>query len=146
MNVEDFAAACDVVGEFYVDDDTLAECRDAIRAGIKENFERKATSDGASWPPRKKPGDGHPLLDESGALKAAATSDAIGSIAELGNNTVTVGVEAAGPGGLPGARRHQYGDDPPGIRQREFIGISDAVVERCGELAAQQFVEDLFSD
>jgi hypothetical protein len=52
----------------------LRECKDLVRGSIKGNFDSATAPDGGAWPARKpRPGDdGHPLLDDTGFLKAAA--------------------------------------------------------------------------
>lgn len=152
LTVEQFVAACERAAGLVAEDlaGSFPDVETIVRMGIEDNFDNERSAadfwgGGGQWPERKVKGDGHPLLNESGALRAAATQKgAVGSVSRIEGDTLEVGVEASGPGGLPGARRHQYGDSPPGIRQREFVGISDDTLEFVAERVAEELVRKLF--
>lgn len=153
LSVEQFAEACEKLANLAASDlqPAFADVEQIVRMGIEDNFDNQSTADGNAWPPRKKPGDGHPLLIESGALKAAALGRGEGSVSRIAEATMStcelqIGVEAVpgGPGGIPGARRHQYGDTPPGIRAREFIGISDETLDFVCERVGDELLSKLF--
>lgn len=146
MSLAEFGDWCHQVGDIQAEElkGAFPDVEKTIRMGIEDLFTMEASADGEAWPERKVKGDGHQLLDDNGALRAAATGRGPGSISQVNYPAeLQVGVEAAGPGGLPGARRHQYGDSPPGIRQREFIGVSDDTADVATKRVADEVMKKI---
>jgi phage gpG-like protein len=111
MTTDDFSDACADAERFEasVFAESLNECRDVLRAGVAENFARQGSASG-SWPPRRDQGNGHPLLNDNGTLKDAATSDGPGSVSRVVDGCeLQVGVAVGESGSLAGAAVHQYG-------------------------------------
>ncbi len=100
-----------------------------VRDGFAGNFSRATGQDGTGWPPRKSPGDGHPLLQETGAL-FGATQGGLGGVAVVEDRDLAVGVDASVySGGIRGAKVHNFGFPDRNIPQREFIYASEDVLE-----------------
>lgn len=148
--VDDFAAACErsAVALETVPEGVFADIEELLRIGIGDNFENQATADGASWPARKRRGDGHPLLDDTGALKAAATGTGAGSVSRVvGGDELQIGVEKIDLGGLMGAAVHQYGhtySDGRVMPKREYLSISDETAEQAAALVLDRVMEGVF--
>jgi phage gpG-like protein len=110
-----------------------------LRQGIDQHFQQRATPGGSSWPQRKdkKP---HPLLEETGTLRAAATiQGAVGHVERLEGDTLTLGVDKTiDEGGLPGAAVHQYGYPPGNIPQRQYLGFSEETTDRSADVVADK--------
>jgi hypothetical protein len=101
---------------------------------------------GSAWPPRKDPGDGHPLLIETGALQAAATGKHAASVHRIVDRTeLQLGVDpgASNEGGIPWAVTHQEGNPAVNIAQREFAGISDETADKCAEIVADHKLAEI---
>lgn len=113
-----------------------------LRQGIDRHFQQRATPGGSSWPQRKdrKP---HPLLEETGTLRAASTTEgAVGHIERLEGDTLTLGVDKTiDQGGLPGAAVHQYGYPPRNIPQRQYLGFSEETADRSAEVVGDKLME-----
>lgn len=147
MNVDEFSQFCERVGEI-TGESVLHACADdlenIVRMGVDDNFANEATADGSAWPKRKRQGDGHPILTDTGALRAGATEKgATGSVSRLGGETLEIGVDAlqGGPGGLPGARVHNFGYPEKNIPQREYMAVSDSVVDFLEERTADEVMK-----
>lgn len=109
----------------------------AMQAGQDENFGKQATREGAAWAPRKPPAGNWPILNKTGALRAAATGQGPGAIQEVTDRSATVGVDASvviHGGGVHAAGFHQSGTAR--MPARPFIGASDAIEEAIGEVIA----------
>lgn len=149
QTAREFAKEFSGMAESFGDDqaDALRECTGVVRAGIAENFQQSRSSSGQSWPARKDPAAGnHPLLIKDGKLLAAATGKGAGSVARVvDQQTLEVGVDpdAGTAGSVKGARRHQYGDTPPGILARPFIGVSDSAADKCAEVVADHALREI---
>ena len=114
-------------------------------AAVAANFERATSPDGASWPARKVAGDGHPLLDELGALKAAATGTGPGYVERVTDRELVLGVDkSVDLGGIPGAGVHNFGFR--NIPQREFLGAADDHLEKLDQAIADGVEAILFKD
>ena len=146
--VEEFGAACEatagVVG--VVPDGVFVDIEEILRMGIDDNFNNQATADGVSWPARKRIGDGHPLLDDTGALKAAAIGEGAGSVSRVvGGDELQIGVEKIELGGLMGTAVHQYGYPERNIPQREYLSISDDTADQAADLVLDRIFEEIFA-
>ena len=167
MTAEEFANAIDRMVQAIPSEipDALMGCVPIVRAGVAENFARQGAPSMA-WPQRKDIGDGHPLLDATGKLKAAATTDSEGSVARVvDGNELQVGVEAANEGSLAGALVHQYGATIRPVRKkflswidsqgrrvfarqvtippRPYMEISEEVADECCAHIAGHFAETI---
>lgn len=111
QEVDEFCAEIDALADTFATDMTAAleDCRPFVARSIAKTFASRTTPDYEGWPPRKDIGDGHPLLDESGALKNAATGEGPGHVERIGPDSLEWGVEKINQGGLMGAAVHQYG-------------------------------------
>lgn len=144
----------------------MTQCEVIVHAGIADCFARQGGPEGEVWPPRKDPAGKHPLLDESGALKAAATGKGPGAVTRIADDSLEIGVDASvEQGGLPGAFVHQFGAtirpvsklflswvDPLGQRifakqvtipARPYLGFSVDTADRCCEVLADGALEQL---
>lgn len=137
--LEDFADyLVDVISEFETQPPSslLEGLRDELRQGIREGFNSSSDPEtGAGWPPRKRAGDGHPILINKGSLLQAATGGGAGSVGRIGTGEVTIGVSDASVGY---AKFHQHGTSkmPP----RPFMGASEKTLSTCGELIAESYL------
>jgi len=127
----------------------LEDCREIVHEGIEENFLGAHDPEGAAWPSRKDPKPQHPLLILTGALSEAATNpQAKGAVSRIEDGALAVGVTTASDiGSLKGARRHNYGDAGlglgDGIRQREFLGISEEATEKAMDVCVEYLMQEL---
>jgi phage gpG-like protein len=150
----------------------VRNCKDPLLEAFSDNFASQSAA-GVSWPPRKDTGFGHPLLNKSGALMAAATqSGASGHIERLISAGETISLElgvdtTSGRGGVPGAAVHNFGAtitpvdkqylswiDSEGTRrfakqvtipQREFLVVADETLNECGEILADAMINEVVS-
>ena len=112
---------------------------DEIRGGIRENFASQSGPGGETWPARKVPGDGHPLLQQSGALIQAATGGT-GNVTNVTPRELSTGVDkGGGGGGIPGAGAHQHGYG--NIPARPYLGASEERLDAAGEAIANRGYE-----
>lgn len=112
---------------------------DEVRGGIRENFASESGPDGESWPARKARGDGHPLLQDTGALMQAATGGS-GNVTNVTARELSTGVDkGVVQGGIPGAGAHQYGYGK--IPARPYLGASEQRLDAAGEAIADRGFE-----
>lgn len=117
------------------DEELNGPIRDEVLKGHRDNFTSSATPDGASWPKRKRRGDGHPLLMETGALLQAATGGGPGHVTQVADNELLTGVDkSVDLGGIPGAGVHNFGYGA--VPKREFLGVPEKRLETIDELVA----------
>lgn len=105
--------------------------------GHQQNFDSQSTRDGTPWAPRKPPTGDWPILDKTGALKAAATGTGPGHVQEVGDREAMIGVDGSvvvHGGGVHAAPLHQSGTAR--MPARPFVGASDAIEEEIGERVA----------
>lgn len=112
-----------------------------LLASFRDRFTSSASADGAAWPARKDPGDGHPLLMETGALMQAATGGGAGAFAEIETRELSAGVDMQGgsEGGIPGAGVHQFGYAERNIPARPYLEADDETLVEIGEVLADDF-------
>jgi hypothetical protein len=138
-------------------DDAMRTMAEPCYVDIRDNFLGAHDPDGSDWPTRKdpKPAVGwprggaqstpamHPLLIDTGALsEAAGTPDAPGSICEVSDATLMIGVNKdGGEGGIPGAAVHNYGYFEKNIAQREYLGIREETAEICDGILLDKCLE-----
>ncbi len=124
-------------------DEPLKECAQELRQGMAENFASKTDAKGNAWPARKNPGDGHPLLIDTGALLLGVTSPGSSDHVEnIASNELMIGVTREIQG-VPKAVALNFGFEKNNLPARQFIyGRADRV-DKCGELIAD-FAMDLF--
>jgi len=126
-------------------EDALRSCLPVLRAGEADNFSRAIDSDGNAWPPRKEVGDGHPLLNDTGALLAAATGTGPGAVDHVEPRELAFGVDkGVDLGGLPGAAVHQNGYPPFNIPQREWLYANEETLDKSAEEFADGAVVAVF--
>lgn len=134
INVEDIERHCAELATALDSADlspVLAAVRPIAMQAHRDNFTSSASPDGATWQDRKRVGDGHPLLIDTGDLLQAATGGGAGTIVIIVDREMTLGVDGAT---IPYAAIHNYGGtlhwyngeqrgaDMP---QREFLGMSE---------------------
>ncbi|HEV8061090.1 MAG TPA: hypothetical protein VGP68_14515 [Gemmataceae bacterium] len=113
-----------------------------IHKSVGVNFASTSSPDGGEWPARKKVGDGHPLLIESGDLFQSATSDfGLGSVNDIGDREASTGVD---PTEVPYAATQNFGDPSRNIPQREFEDVDEATLDEMAERIADRGIELLF--
>jgi len=112
----------------------MAESYDAIVQNVRDNFTSSVTPGGDPWPERKKIGDGHPLLIESGDLLQASTGGGSGHIKVIEPRAVEMGVSADS---IRHAATHNFGDPSRNIPSREYLGASEDTLEQIGEEIAK---------
>lgn len=114
----------------------LKDNHDLVHKSVGVNFTATAAPDGSKWPPRKKIGDGHPLLIDTGTLFQAATSDfGAGAVNEVGDRDAATGID---PEEVPYAATHNYGDPVRNMPQREFEDVDDTTLDRMAERIADE--------
>ncbi len=128
------------VGRMVAEDsvrDGLIEARGKVLESIGGNFASQSEPDGGPWPPRKpnKHDDGHPILDDTGALKAAATGVGPGAINEVSARELVVGVDKSVElGGIPGVAAHNFGYPPNNLPERHFLSATEATLDECEDV------------
>jgi phage gpG-like protein len=137
MSVEQFEVWAGNFPQYIADEDhsrLLKDMRQPIFAGISDNFTRGAAPDGTTWPPRKRIGDGHPLLIKSGTMYQASTSTfGEGHVEQITDTDLMVGAD------LEYAARHQFGLGR--MPKREFMAIGEDTVDQLVEMTADYFVD-----
>ena len=121
----------------------LGDCREVVRSSIRENFANQSAPDGSAWQPRKPnpDDDGHPLLDDTGFLKAAALGLGPGGFDDLSSKEMSIGIDkSVDLGGIPGAQAHDRGNPSTNLPQREFFSPNSEALDHCGEVLAD-FIE-----
>lgn len=117
------------------------QCIDLVHKRIGVNFASASSPNGGEWAPRKKQGDGHPLLIDTGTLFQAATSDfGAGSFSDISAREASTGVDA---GEVPYAATHNFGDPSRNIPQREFEDVDEETLDQAAELMADFAIEEL---
>lgn len=108
----------------------------------RDAFTSSVGPDGQAWPPRVDPGDGHPLLVESGALMQAATGGGVGHVYRSSPREMEAGVDkGVQEGGIPGAAAHNWGFAPRGLPQREWLGMKEDHQIEGADAVADHFLE-----
>lgn len=124
----------------------LTQCRDAVREDISQNFAEQRGPDGSPWAPRKPNphDDGHPLLDDTGFLKAAALGVGPGGFDEISSREMTIGIDkSVDLGGIPGAQAHDRGNPESNLPQRHFYAPRSEGLDRCENIIADHVAEVL---
>lgn len=124
----------------------LADVRELVLESFAENFAESSSASGAAWPPRKpRPDDdGHPLLIETGALRAAAIGEGPGHVTRLDKREIEVGVDPSVKlGGIPGAKAHQFGYPDNNLPARPFHDPREEHLTKCDEILADYLLERL---
>jgi len=135
IDLSDLGADLEAVGS-VLDAGSFAEelrgpVRGVVYAGIGENFASSRSADGQAWPARQVLGDGHPLLIQSGQLLEAATGQGAGSIVEVSDRELVVGVE------LVHAPTHQFGRAKANIPARPYLGVSEDKLDTIGDMLSE---------
>jgi phage gpG-like protein len=127
----------EIVGNSF--EEPLRECIPVAQQAMRDNFTGSATPSNEDWPARKIPGDGHPLLIDTGALLQAATGGGAGNLTWINNQELAVGVDG---GTIPYAATHQYGRG--NIPAREFAGLHETAEDECENIIADYMTTTFF--
>lgn len=119
----------------------IDECVPILRQSVRDNFTSSASPDNVGWVPRKKIGDGHPLLVESGDLMQAAVGTGSGSVSEADDRSVTIGVKGDV---IRYAAIHNFGGVTRPMPQREFMGAKEERLVECADIMAEYIVVNFF--
>lgn len=132
----------------------LRACRNVLLNATDENFQRRSSVVNGSWPARKdnKP---HPLLEETGSLRKAATGRGPGHVTVWYPDGFEYGVDRAikrpkqvrgghkrSLGGIAGAAVHNFGYPARNIPQREFMTPNDNALNEVADIIAE-FLDSL---
>lgn len=124
----------------------LKECREIVRGDVRKNFESESAPDGAAWPKRKPNphDDGHPLLDDTGFLKAAALGVGPGGFDDVNNRRLDIGIDkSVDLGGIIAADVHDLGLE--NMPERHFFAATEEGLDRCGEVIGDYGLEKLLA-
>ncbi len=144
QTAEEFTVDMRHLGDALADDleVALTDCLAIMRQGVQDNFDARADSESVAWPPRKDPRPQHPLLEQTGALRDAATQHAEEVIEK---DQAILAVAHSDTGSIAGRRRHQWGDRAvmgrEGILARPYMGMSEDVQDACTERIADEVVK-----
>lgn len=126
-------------------DEPLAVCEQVTRQAIRDNFNSQASPDNVDWPPRKNPGDGHPLLIDTGAMMQAATGGGPGGdsrqFQDTGEHVLELSIDGST---IPYAATHNYGDPRRNMPQREFFGMHEAAIDEAEQVIADFVMTQIF--
>lgn len=167
MRAEEFPATIDRMSNGFETkplDSVMERCHGHLVEGIASCFDGKHGPDGEIWPARMEVKKTHPLMHETGTLRAAATGGA-GHIKEVYPRSVVTGVRKEEKGSLAGAAIHQYGgtiyprNKPYLVFQlngelvfakkvtipaRPYIGATLEAIDACREDISEAFIRELF--
>lgn len=119
-------------------DDLLELCYPEVVQSNRDNFNSQATPQGRDWKERKDPGDGHPLLQESGDMMQAAVGGGPGHIHHIETDdegrSLVVGVDLDI---IAYARAQALGYKPNNLPARNYLGLTPR---------GEQIVETILSD
>lgn len=124
----------------------LRDCVVVVRKSIEGNFDNASEPDGPSWPPRKpqKDDDGHPLLDDTGFLKAAALGVGPGAITDVQAREAMIGIDTSVEfGGIPGARAHEYGNPDTNLPARPYYAPTEEALDECENVIGEAVLTKL---
>lgn len=149
ITLEEFFEQLDAIGDSLANLDAsevfAKDIKPIVLQAHAANFDNARSPDGQGWPARKVVGDGHPLLQETGALRAAATGSGSGYVESIQGQSAAFGVDkGVDAGGLPGAAAHNFGYPPGNLPQREFLGASEDFLLRMDDAIANGVGEILF--
>jgi len=116
------------------------EVTEVAHQSFRDNFTSSASPDGLDWPPRKRIGDGHPLLIDTGALLQAVVDGGPGNITAGSDRQLTLGVDGSV---IPYAATHNYGREEANIPEREFLGLKVEHEDQIEDMIAGA-IEPLF--
>jgi len=122
----------------------LRDCVTIVRDSIGENFESASAPDGPAWPPRKpNPNDdGHPLLDDTGFLKAAALGVGPGAITDVQAREAAIAIdESVDLGGIKAAAIHNEGLG--NMPEREFYAPTEEALDECEDVIGEAVLAKL---
>ena len=115
----------------------LQENNDLVHESVGVNFAAEAAPHAGAWPPRKKIGDGHPLLRDTLKLFQSATGGA-GSVNEVSDREAATGVDRDA---VPYAAAQNYGYPENNLPKREFEDVDDATLDRMAARIADRGIE-----
>jgi phage gpG-like protein len=122
----------------------LREMLPSLRGGFLDNFNNACGADGATWPARKREGDGHPLLVDTSALLQAVMGGG-SNVTIIAARELQTGVDQSGTdGGVPFAGLHNAGGG--NMPQREFLYASEDTLDRMVGVFADEVLKTIFGD
>ena len=118
----------------------LRSCVEPILNGVERNFQSSQSARGDSWPARKDPGDGHPLLIDTGDLMTSAIG--AGTVVQVGATEMSIDLPPGQSGtSRGGVRRHEFGGG--GIPARPYFGVSEETADECVKRIADNVMDQL---
>ncbi|MCI0358644.1 MAG: phage virion morphogenesis protein [Planctomycetaceae bacterium] len=117
----------------------MQQCAEIGRQSMRDNFTSSATPDGSNWPPRKRQGDGHPLLIDRGPLLQAATGGGAGHVEQVEDREVALGVDGSV---IAYAATHNFGRG--NVPQREYAGLKPEREDACEAVIADALMQEVF--
>lgn len=111
------------------------DVRKLVLQGVRDNFTSSVSPDGRQWPARKRKGDGHPLLIDTGAMLQAATGGGSGHVTQIDGSELTVGVSST----VPYAAIHNEGKGK--MPKREFMGVQEKRLKQIDKVIADAGLE-----
>lgn len=121
--------------------DALRELIPLAQQSHRDNFNSQASPDGASWPPRKIEGDGHPLLMDKGNLLQAATGGGAGGVTRIEGDALVMGVDLSI---IASARAHNLGNPEGNLPQREHLGLTSQRAQEGEHIVAAIVEAEVF--
>lgn len=120
----------------------LGESRRLMLQSFRDNFTSSATADGQNWPERKNPGDGHPLLMDTGALLQAAVGGGVGHESLLSDRELSLGIDSdVRQGGIPAAVALDQGNER--MPARRFYDVKLEHIEQIDRVLIDGIYERL---
>lgn len=114
----------------------MRRVKEFAHQSVRDQFTGSKTPEGQSWPPRKRRGDGHPLLIDTGKLLQSATGGGEGRVNEVTPRQFKVGTR------VEHAKFHQHGTKY--IPRRPFMGMSEQRLQEAEESLADSLLEVIF--
>lgn len=108
----------------------MQACSEVLFEAFERNFESKAEPFAGPWPPRKDSLP-HPLLNKSGAMKAAATNTGSGTFLQVNDDGVATGVSLEV---IPYARAQNRGYRPRNLPRRMYLRPDQEALDECGKI------------
>jgi phage gpG-like protein len=138
MNVDELAQYCDRVAMRFENDSlqrAMAACAEIAEQSTRDAFTSSADPiTDSDWAPRVDPGDGHPLLIDTGALLQAATGGGAGHVRVVSPREMVSGVDK---GAVVYAAVHNFGWPDRNIPQRRYLGFTRRSVRRCRDVVVE---------
>jgi len=117
---------------------SLDQAHDMIVQDTRDALNSSMSQEGDVWIDRKKVGDGHPLLMDTGKLMQAATGGGAGHINDNDGRNAVFGIDADT---VPYAAIHQGGGVTRPMPQRKYFGATEQTEDAIDELIADEMIE-----